>query len=587
MRSTARAVGLFCALGVLLLVVAAGGAQGADAAGVTTAAGATTAADATTAAGATAALASSSPAFSLSGALHAPGGPFLYDRFNRVVFLHGVNIVYKRPPFEVYPDRGKPWNFGPGQARRIRRLGFNVVRLGIIWQGLEPGTLPPNDPRVCANGKPGDPRQLRRAILVRYLDRVRETIDLLARQHIYTLLDMHQDVYGRVLGGEGAPRWAVCTDGVRPTRPPGRWSKIYGTAAADIAFSHFWKNNVVGNLQGQFDQVWGMVAHFFRNDPWVIGFDPYNEPFSASIRRMGDEHFDAELECFYTGSAHVGRLLHGAPPIHCPRDDPRTGVVPILLRNAPGKLVFVEPDIFARGPAPTFLGPMDFSNLVFNIHVYCGYRNPVTGNPTNASACLHEEARALALRREDRGEMASRAQRSGPAWFVSEFGATSNATYLTHVVALMDARLVGWTYWSWKYYDDPTGSTDEALVTITGRLRPTARVLAQTYAEAVAGIPTSMRFDASTTTFVLRYRAPHHRLGRSTASAPTLVVVPTAVRYPHGYCVKVSGGRDLSPIDSALLAISSRPHARSVTVVVTAAHATKVTHGRRTPVCPA
>ena len=466
-----------------------------------------------------------------------------------MVFLHGVNIVYKHPPFEVYPDRGKPWNFGPGQARRLRRLGFDVVRLGIIWQGLEPGTLPPNDPRICADGKPRDPHQLRRGVLVRYLDRLRETVDLLARQHIYTLLDMHQDVYGRVLGGEGAPRWAVCTDGVRPTHPPGRWSKVYGTPAADIAFSHFWRNDVVGNLQGQFDQVWGMVARFFRNDPWVVGFDPYNEPFSASILRSGDEHFDAQLECFYTGSAHVGRLLHGAPPPRCPRADPRTGVVPVLLRNAPGKLVFPEPDIFARGDVPTFMGPMDFPNLVFNVHVYCGYRNPVTGNPTNVGACLHEEARAVDRRAEDRAEMASHAQRDGPAWFVSEFGATSNPTYLRQAVALMDAHLVGWTYWSWKYYDDPTGSTDEALVKITGRLRPTARVLAQTYAAAIDGVPTSMR-------------------------------------YSHGYCVKVTGGRVLSPTDSGLLAIGSGRKVRSVTVVVTAARTDKIVDGRRTPVCP-
>ncbi len=220
----------------------------------------------------------------------------------------------------------------------------------------------------------------------------------------------------------------------------------------------------------------------------------------------------------------------------------------MLLRNAPGKLVFPEPDIFARGDVPTFMGPMDFPNLVFNVHVYCGYRNPVTGNPTNVGACLHEEARAVDRRAEDRAEMASHAQRDGPAWFVSEFGATSNPTYLRQAVALMDAHLVGWTYWSWKYYDDPTGSTDEALVKITGRLRPTARVLAQTYAAAIDGVPTSMR-------------------------------------YSHGYCVKVTGGRVLSPTDSGLLAIGSGRKVRSVTVVVTAARTDKIVDGRRTPVC--
>jgi len=40
------------------------------------------------------------------------------------------------------------------------------------------------------------------------------------------------------------------------------------------AFEHFWNNDVVGNLQGEYDQVWAAVASYFRNDPWVIGYDP-------------------------------------------------------------------------------------------------------------------------------------------------------------------------------------------------------------------------------------------------------------------------------------------------------------------------
>ena len=129
---------------------------------------------------------------------------------------------------------------------------------------------------------------------------------------------MHQDVYNQIFEGEGAPDWAVCTNGVPSVDPPGRWSLGYGTRAAGIAFSHFWRNNVVGDLQGQYDKVWGDVAHTFRRDPWVLGFDPFNEPFSTALVHFHGEHFDAELECFYTGTAHVGTPLHGAPPLHCP-----------------------------------------------------------------------------------------------------------------------------------------------------------------------------------------------------------------------------------------------------------------------------
>jgi len=35
----------------------------------------------------------------IEGQIHSPGGPFLYDQKGRVVFFHGVNAVYKHPPY--------------------------------------------------------------------------------------------------------------------------------------------------------------------------------------------------------------------------------------------------------------------------------------------------------------------------------------------------------------------------------------------------------------------------------------------------------------------------------------------------------
>ena len=504
------------------------------------------------------------PSLLLSGPLRAPGGPFLYDRFGRVVILHGVNVVYKRPPYEVYPDPKKPWNFDVRDARRLARLGFDVVRLGVTWAGLEPGTAPANDPSICRSGRPGDPHQFDAGVLRRYLDRLSRTVAILARFHIYSLLDMHQDVYNRRFDGEGEPTWAVCTDGVQSVDPPGRWSLEYGTKAAGIAFHHFWTNDVRGNLQGQYDMVWGDLAKYFAHDPWVIGFDPFNEPFSTSLIRVGDAHFDGELECFYTGRAHIGRPSHRAPPIHCPPGDPRTGVIPVILRNAPHKLVFDEPDNFASRGYPTFLGPMDLPNLVFNVHIYCSDRNPMTGNPTDIAACLAQDDRSLARRAADRPLMASPRQRRGPAWFVTEFGATSDPSYLASLTALFNQHLVGWAYWSWKYYGDPTGSRDEALVTANGRLRPTARALAQTYARAIAGTPLSISDDPATGAFVLRYRASRR------VRAPTVVFVPTHVHYAHGYCVHVTGGRVVSSPGSTELVVRNGRRAHVVVVRVRA-----------------
>jgi endoglycosylceramidase len=503
------------------------------------------------------------PGHAVSGRISSPGGPYLYDSLGRVVLFHGVDAVYKYAPYELYPDKGKPWNLSTADASLMARLGFNVVRLGMTWSGLEPGTAAANDPAICAHGAPGNPDQFNQAVLNRYVAHLRTTVDLLARFHIYTILDMHQDVYSEMFEGEGAPDWAVCTNGVPNVDPPGRWSLAYGTRAAGIAFSHFWRNSVVGDLQGQYDEVWADVAHAFRGDPWVLGFDPFNEPFSTALVHFHGEHFDAELECFYTGTAHVGTALHGAPPLQCPKSDPAEGVIPTIEANDPGGLVFDEPDNFASRGFPTYLGPMDLPDLVFNVHIYCGARSPVTGNPTDLLACAEQDVHSLGVRAADRPQMASPAQPGGPAWLVTEFGATSSPALLAAVTSQLDANQVGWIYWSWKYYDDPTGSAAESLVMANGHLRSTALVLSRAYPQAVAGRPLRYSFSPRTDVFDLAYVPNHH------VRAPTLIFVPTQVHYRHGYCARTTGAQVTSARGSDLLQVRNDPTGTRVTVQVT------------------
>jgi endoglycosylceramidase len=498
----------------------------------------------------------------IRGPVRSPGGPYLYDSAGRVVFLHGVDAVYKRAPFELYPAPGKPWNFSAADASLMARMGFDVVRLGMTWSGLEPGKAKANDPAICDPGKTTNPHQLNVALLDRYLARLKKTVELLGRFHIFTVLDMHQDVYNETFDGEGAPAWAVCTNGVPSTDPPGRWSREYSTTAADIAFRHFWTNDVRGNLQGQYDHVWGSVAQAFRGNPWVIGYDPFNEPFSTSLVRYGDEHFAAQLQCFYTGTKYVRTHLTSAPTLHCPRTDPASGVVPTILANDPSHLIFDEPDNYGTPGYPTFLAPMRMRNLVYNVHLYCGARSPVTGNPTNVALCAHQVAHSLGVRKTDRPEMASQTQPDGPAWLVTEFGATSSVPYLETVTATMDAAQVGWIYWSWKYYGDPTGSSAESLVRSDGRLRPTARALSQAYPQAVAGRPISFDYSPGTDVFHLAY-APNHRI-----HAPTVIFVPTDLHYPRGYCARVTGGRVTSVEGSDLLDITNGRTGKRVAVTV-------------------
>jgi endoglycosylceramidase len=147
---------------------------------------------------------------------------------------------------------------------------------------------------------------------------------------------------------------------------------------------------------------------------------------------------------------------------------------------------------------------------------------------------------------------------------MGEFGATHNSDLLEAITDGANANLIGWTYWAWKYYDDPTGSSHEALVGPDGQLEPTVAVLAQTYPQAIAGTPTSVTFDAESGAFTLTY-IPDPKI-----DAPTVVFVPVSVHYPHGYCATVTGGTIVSPAGAAELDVMNGAGARSVTVSIAA-----------------
>ena len=239
----------------------------------------------------------------------------------RIVFFHGVDAVYPSPPYELYPDPKKPWNFSSADASLMARLGFNVVRLGMTWSGLGPGTAAGQRPGHLRPGDPTNPNQFNQAAFNRYVA-TSTTVDLLGRFHIYTILDMHQDVYNEMFEGEGEPDWAVCTNDMPSIDPPGRWSLEYSTRrrASPSAISGATTSGATCRAS---TTGCGGSSPRLSGQPWVLGYDPFNEPFSTSLIRFGDAHFDAELECFYTGTAHVGTPSHGAPATAVP--DARPG----------------------------------------------------------------------------------------------------------------------------------------------------------------------------------------------------------------------------------------------------------------------
>jgi endoglycosylceramidase len=498
--------------------------------------------------------------------LSSPGGPYLYDSQGRVVLMHGVNVVYKHAPYIAYPDPGEPWNFDATDAEKMQQLGFNVVRLGIEWQALEPGSGGPNQPQVCTPGAPGNAHEWNKAIAEQYLSHVAATVKLLAHYGIYTLLDMHQDVYNQNFRGEGAPNWAVCTDNVPIVPKGGRWSNNYSNPTLQTAVAHFWSNDVIGNLQGNYDLVWKTVAQYFKNNRWVIGYDPYNEPFSTETQTASESTFTGQLECFYIGKGHPTFLANGAGALTCPPGDPKNGVIPTIQSVDSHHLTFAEPDIYwvTGGNIPSQLGPLPFKRVVFNFHVYCGDRSPVTGNPTDLLKCLQSEETAASEQEITRLSMASASQSAGPAGFMSEFGATTSVPLAGFDVEWAGLDQLSWIYWAWKFYDDPTGSSAEGLVETDGTYSPVVTVLSRTYPQAVAGDPNSVIFNPFTGAFNMVY-AP-----TDAAHGVTTIAIAASEHYPNGWCSAVKGGRITSSPGATHLTVQTVGHPAQVYITVTA-----------------
>ena len=128
-------------------------------------------------------------------------GRWFTDAHGRVVNLRGVNFVQKFPP--ISPAAA---GFGDDDAEFLHDQGFNVVRLGVVFGAVMP------EPGVIDHA---------------YVDSIASTVRVLAREHIFMLLDFHQDGYGPLVHGNGFPDWATLTDGL--PNPPDPFPTYYLT----------------------------------------------------------------------------------------------------------------------------------------------------------------------------------------------------------------------------------------------------------------------------------------------------------------------------------------------------------------------
>jgi endoglycosylceramidase len=186
-------------------------------------------------------------------------GRFITDSTGRVFTTHGVNLVYKVPPHEPSVS-----GFGDDDAAFLEREGFNSVRLGVIYNAVEPS------PGVYDGV---------------YLAKIAATTSIVEKHGITPLLDFHQDLYNERFQGEGWPDWAVLDDGLPAQPQTGFPGNYLVQPALNRAFDNFWANATGPGGVGLVDRyaaAWKHVAETFSGDPGVLGYDLLNEPWPGT-----------------------------------------------------------------------------------------------------------------------------------------------------------------------------------------------------------------------------------------------------------------------------------------------------------------
>ncbi|MBN2308063.1 MAG: cellulase family glycosylhydrolase [Candidatus Hydrogenedentes bacterium] len=212
------------------------------------------------------------PTGAAAGFISVKNGAFV-DPEGRQILLHGLSVISKDK------SAGYVSGHGPAEFAAMREWGMNCIRLGIIWDGLEP------EPGLFDDA---------------YLEKIDQRIEWAREQGLYVFLDMHQDLFS-VKYSDGAPEWATLDEGLPHDTSGSVWSDAYfNSSAVQKAFDNFWANASCADgvgVQDHFARAWRHVAERYASNTTVIGYDLFNEP------NIGGQNTDGQLLMIAAGAA--------------------------------------------------------------------------------------------------------------------------------------------------------------------------------------------------------------------------------------------------------------------------------------------
>lgn len=430
------------------------------------------------------------------------------DRFGRQLILHGLNSGEKNPAVD-------PWFQESDVAREDTSFGFNFVRYLVLWDGIEPQKDVYDES---------------------YLDRIEQRVNWYTSRGMHVMLDMHQDIYSIVFGGDGAPAWAVHSNGhtINNTNTTGVWFLKNLDPAVIAALGNFWNYTTYKELQDHYILAWKKVLERFKNNPNVIGYDIMNEPYGGDpIKALGDFEKNT-LNKFYSK------------------------IIPEMRSVESNKYLFFEPQsLFVNFGVTSNLPKINDTRAVQHLgyapHLYPFFVEATTG-PYDATAkqntkdCFNSRTKEM--------------QRQNCPMIIGETGLSPNTVgfdnYLDDVMNYLDSMQGGISYW----FNSHGGW---APLNADGSESPILPHLMRTYPKATAGKITKFRFDVNTKIFTMTF------VTNTAITEPTEIFVPNRF-YPNGWNLSVNGTTNYTQNFDAskqVLKFSTTENNKEITISIT------------------
>nr|WP_165978590.1 cellulase family glycosylhydrolase [Actinomadura darangshiensis] len=358
----------------------------------------------------------------------------IVDAGGRTVLLRGANVNQLADYAANDPALPTVVPLTRDDFAQMASLGFDVVRLNLSWSALEP--------------RPG-------AFDTGYVARIGKAVRDAADHGMYTVLDMHQDAWGKAVGTppgtscpplldrargwDGAPAWATLTGGLTTCTLGGVRE---ASPAVAQAFQNFYDD--AGGVQAHLVRTWARLAAAFADEPAVAGYDLLNEP-NPGLRLPGDP----QLGRFYGRAIAAIRTAERAA-------------------GGPPRLMVVEPSALWSALGADALPSREAvrdDRLVFSPHLY---NESIALDP---SGTLISIERGFALARAAAGHYGAALWPGEWGWFGDP---ASDGPRVARYAAAEDANRAGGAWWVWRQAcGDPHSIGDGGATTAGGlnRLR--------------------------------------------------------------------------------------------------------------------